>query len=48
MNEKVKIADALDISVREVPTVSFVSSKAFLLDVGYDTRDLLSTKERML
>lgn len=35
MNEKVKIADALDISVREVPTVGFVSSKAFLRDVGY-------------
>lgn len=35
MNDKVKIADALDISVREVPTVGFVSSKAFLRDVGY-------------
>lgn len=35
MNEKVKIADALDISVREVPTVGFVSRKAFLRDVGY-------------
>ena len=35
MNEKVKIADTLDISVREAPTVGFVSSKAFLLDIGY-------------
>ena len=35
MHEKVKIAGTLDITVREVPTVGFVLSKAFLLDVGY-------------
>ena len=35
MHENVKIAGTLDITVREVPTVGFVLSKAFLLDVGY-------------
>ena len=35
LNERVKIADTLDIFVREVPAVSFLSSKAFLCDVGY-------------
>ena len=36
-NEKLKIADTTDISVREVPTVAFVSRKASLLEVhvGY-------------
>lgn len=35
MNEKVKIVDVLDIFVREVFIVGFVSSKVFLRDVGY-------------
>lgn len=35
VNEKVKIANTLDIPVSKVPAVGFVSSKAFLLDMGY-------------
>lgn len=46
-NERVKIADTLDVSVSEVPVTGFVSSKAFLLDVAYQG-SVLNTGEAVV
>lgn len=46
-NERVKIADTLDVSVSEVRVTGFVSCKAFLLDVGYQG-SVLNTGETVV
>lgn len=46
LNERFKIAETLHILVSRVPVVGFVSSKAYLFDIGF--QGSVVSKERLL